>query len=75
MNPDCSFDGGLGLFALRSLAPPTIARTLSQILLPLGPPSGGNLLRLDDVAAHQGDRGLGRFGSRWTATTWVNTVR
>lgn len=49
MNPDCSFDGGLGLFALRSLAPPTIARTLSQILLPLGPPSGGNLLRLDDV--------------------------
>jgi diacylglycerol kinase family enzyme len=50
MNPDCSFDGGLGLFALRSLAPPTIARTLSQILLPLGPPSGGNLLRLDDVA-------------------------
>lgn len=49
MNPDCSFDGGLGLFALRSLSPPTIARVLSQILLPLGPPSGGNLLRLDDV--------------------------
>ncbi|REH55851.1 diacylglycerol kinase family enzyme [Kutzneria buriramensis] len=50
MNPGCSFDGGLGLFALRSLAPPTIARTLSQILLPLGPPSGSSLLRLDDVA-------------------------
>jgi diacylglycerol kinase family enzyme len=51
MNPDCSFDGGLGLFALRSLSPPTIARVLSQILLPLGPPSGRNLLRLDDVGA------------------------
>ncbi|GAA0597906.1 diacylglycerol kinase family protein [Kutzneria viridogrisea] len=49
INPETSFDGGLGLFALRSLGPTTVARTLSQILLPKFEPSGGNLVRRDDV--------------------------
>jgi len=48
-NPDCSFDDGLGLFALRSLGPPTVVRTLSQVLLPQLTPSGGNVVRMDDV--------------------------
>jgi diacylglycerol kinase family enzyme len=49
INPACSFDDGLGVFALRSLGPPTVARTLSQILLTRFEPNGGNLLRIDDV--------------------------
>lgn len=49
INPECSFDDGLGVFALRSFGPPTVARTLSQILVTRFEPKSGNLLRVDDV--------------------------
>ncbi|KAA2260972.1 diacylglycerol kinase family lipid kinase [Solihabitans fulvus] len=49
LNPTCSFDGGLGLYALRSLRLPTALRHLGQILGPNIEPRGGNLLRRDDV--------------------------
>ncbi len=48
-NPRASFDGGLGLFALRSLGVPTVTRALAQGLRGAGEVSGRNLVRHDDV--------------------------
>jgi len=49
LNRGCSFDGGLGLFALTSLHLPTVLRHLRQAVSRKGETRGGNLLRLDDV--------------------------
>jgi diacylglycerol kinase family enzyme len=46
--PGCSFDNGLGLFALRGLAPGTIARHGAQVLRRASRPKGRNLLFRDD---------------------------
>ena len=48
-NPGCSFDGGLGLFALRSLGLPTVLRLISQILRQGGEPGLPSVERDDDV--------------------------
>ncbi len=47
--PGCSFDRGLGLFALRRLAPSTIVRHGSQVLRGASQPKGRNLLYREDV--------------------------
>jgi diacylglycerol kinase family enzyme len=47
--PKCSFDRGLGLFALDSLAMPTVLRHLGQ-LLRNGNPKGKHLVLRDDVS-------------------------
>jgi diacylglycerol kinase family enzyme len=49
LNRGCSFDGGLGLFALTSLRLPTVLRHLRQAISRKGETRGGNLLRRDDV--------------------------
>jgi diacylglycerol kinase family enzyme len=49
LNRGCSFDDGLGLFALRSLRLPTVLRHLRQAISRKGETRGGNLLRRDDV--------------------------
>jgi len=49
LNPGCSFDGGLGVFALRSVRPQTVLRHLAQVAFVTSGPRGGNLLRQDDV--------------------------
>jgi diacylglycerol kinase family enzyme len=49
LNRGCSFDGGLGLFALRSLRLPTVLRHLRQATSRKGETRGGNLLRRDNV--------------------------
>lgn len=51
LNPDCSFDRGLGVFALRTLRLPTVLRHARQVLDGKPNPRGGNLVRLDDVAS------------------------
>lgn len=48
--PNCSFDTGLGLFALRSLAPPTVFRHAVQLMRGAKHPRGRNLVRDDDVS-------------------------
>lgn len=48
-NPGSSFEGGLGLFGLRSLGLPTIARIVRQILSPEGFGELDQVLRDDDV--------------------------
>ncbi len=48
-NPRSSFDTGLGLFALRSMAPVTVVRHIGQMLRRHADPAGRNLVRLDDV--------------------------
>jgi diacylglycerol kinase family enzyme len=48
--PTCSFDDGLGLYALRSLAAPTVLRHLSQILRGADRPKGKNLVLRDDLS-------------------------
>lgn len=48
-NPGSSFDTGLGLFALRSMAPITVLRHIGQMLRRHADPAGRNLVRLDDV--------------------------
>jgi diacylglycerol kinase family enzyme len=48
-NPQCSFDRGLGLFALRSLGLPTVLRIVSQVLRRDGDPGLGSVARDDDV--------------------------
>lgn len=48
-NPGSSFDTGLGLFALRSMAPVTVLRHIGQMLRSHADPAGRNLVRLDDV--------------------------
>lgn len=50
MNPGCLMDGGLGLFALRSLAPPTVLRHVVQILRKTGEPHGRHLVRRQNLA-------------------------
>jgi len=50
-NPGCSFDGGLGLFALRRLGLPTIGRIVRRILSEDGFTELGSVLRDDDVPA------------------------
>jgi hypothetical protein len=49
LNPGCSFDGGLGLFALRSIGLPTVLNHVRQALGSAGTRSGRRLLRHDDV--------------------------
>ena len=48
-NPGCSFDSGLGLFALHSLGLPTVLRIVAQVLRPDGDPGVGSVVRDDDV--------------------------
>ncbi len=48
-NPGSSFDAGLGLFALRSMAPGVVLRHIGQMLRTQADPAGRNLVRLDDV--------------------------
>ena len=50
LNPGCSFDGGLGVFALSSITPLTVARTSTQVLIPKLQPKGEKLLRNDNVS-------------------------
>jgi diacylglycerol kinase family enzyme len=50
MNPGTSLDGGLGVFALRSLRLPTVLRHVVQILRTSGEPHGPMLVRRDDIA-------------------------
>jgi diacylglycerol kinase family enzyme len=49
MTPGTSLDGGLGVFALRSLRLPTVLRHLVQVLRTSGEPHGPNLVRRDDT--------------------------
>lgn len=49
LNPGCTFDGGLGVFALASLWTPTVLRVLAQAMTTRPDPRGGRLLRRDDV--------------------------
>jgi diacylglycerol kinase family enzyme len=49
LNPGSSFDGGLGLFGLRTLRLPTVVRHLRQALSDSGKQRGGKLVRHDDV--------------------------
>jgi diacylglycerol kinase family enzyme len=49
LNPNCSFDAGLGLFALRNVRAATVLRHLTQVLRCGAHPHGGNLLRRDNV--------------------------
>lgn len=48
--PTCSFDRGLGLFALDTLAPPTVLRHLGQMLRGGARPRGKHLLLRDDLS-------------------------
>lgn len=47
--PTCSFDRGLGLYALRSLATSTVVRHVGQVLRGADSPKGRHLLVRDDV--------------------------
>jgi diacylglycerol kinase family enzyme len=51
MNPGCSFDGGLGLFALRTLALLPVLRHVAQILSANGNPRGRKLVRRQDLTS------------------------
>jgi diacylglycerol kinase family enzyme len=48
--PTCSFDRGLGLFALDSLAAPRVLRHLGQVLRGARAPHGRHLVLRDDVS-------------------------
>jgi diacylglycerol kinase family enzyme len=48
--PTCSFDRGLGLFALDSLAAPTVLRHIGQVLRGAAGPHGKHLMLRDDVS-------------------------
>jgi len=48
-NPATSIDGGLGVFALRSLRIPTVLRVGTSMLRRHGDPRGRQLIRYDDV--------------------------
>ncbi|HEY0636471.1 MAG TPA: diacylglycerol kinase family protein [Pseudonocardiaceae bacterium] len=50
MNPGCAMDGGLGLFALHTMALPTVLRHVGQILRASGEPHGGKLDRRQDLS-------------------------
>lgn len=47
--PSCSFDRGLGLYALRSLSAPTVVRAGTQVLLGCARRRGRHLLLRDDI--------------------------
>jgi len=49
MNPGCSLDGGLGLFALHTLALLPVLRHTAQILRRRGEPHGRKLVRRQDL--------------------------
>lgn len=49
LNTDCSFDGGLGLFALRSMGLPVVLRHLRQALRRRSKHRSRSLLRHDDL--------------------------
>ncbi|MQA10342.1 MAG: diacylglycerol kinase family lipid kinase [Pseudonocardiaceae bacterium] len=49
LNPTCSLDGGLGLFALRSLSLPTVLKHLRQSLRSSAKQRGRRLVRHDDL--------------------------
>jgi diacylglycerol kinase family enzyme len=49
LNAGCTFDGGLGLYALHTLRLPTVLRHLRQAVSKRGEQHGGKLLRRDDV--------------------------
>lgn len=49
LNPGCTFDSGLGLFALRSLGLPTVLRHLRRALSERADQRGRKLVRRDDV--------------------------
>jgi diacylglycerol kinase family enzyme len=48
--PTCSFDRGLGLYALRSLATPTVLRHIGQVLRTNPKPRGKHLVLRDDLS-------------------------
>ncbi|MEJ2864208.1 diacylglycerol/lipid kinase family protein [Actinomycetospora flava] len=50
-NPGCSFDSGLGLFALKSVGLPTVLRLIQQILSRDGATGLKSVVRRDDVPA------------------------
>jgi diacylglycerol kinase family enzyme len=50
-NPGCSFDRGLGVFALRSLGLPTVLRLVHQVLRRDGASGLRSVVRRDDVPA------------------------
>jgi diacylglycerol kinase family enzyme len=50
-NPGTTIDGGLGVFATRSLSPLTVARVASQLVRRDGDPHGEKIIRFDDVLA------------------------
>jgi diacylglycerol kinase family enzyme len=50
-NPGCSFDGGLGVFALRHLGLPTVLRLVHQVLRRDGATGLRSVVRHDDVSA------------------------
>ncbi len=50
-NPRTTIDGGLGVFALRSLGLPTVLRVGGSLLRRDGDPRGRQLVRYDDVPA------------------------
>lgn len=49
MTPGCTLENGLGFFALRSLALPSVLRHVAQILRRTGAPHGKHLVRRDDL--------------------------
>ncbi|WP_133852765.1 diacylglycerol/lipid kinase family protein [Labedaea rhizosphaerae] len=49
LSPGTTFEGGLGLFGLRTLGLPTVARHLRQALSPSGKQKGRKLVGLEDV--------------------------
>jgi diacylglycerol kinase family enzyme len=51
LNRGCTFDGGLGLFALHTLRLPTVLRHLRQAVGRKGEQHGGKLLRRDDLTS------------------------
>ncbi len=48
--PNCSFDRGLGLFALDTLAAPTVLRHLGQVARGMRQPKGKHLMMHDDLS-------------------------
>lgn len=49
LNPGCSFDTGLGLFALSSMSAPNVLRHLAQAMRSTANPRGRGLVREDDA--------------------------
>jgi diacylglycerol kinase family enzyme len=49
-NPGTTIDGGLGVFALRSLSAATVTKVGTQLLRAAGNPHGSKVVRFDDVA-------------------------